>query len=170
MQLWHYKEQNTPKQREIWGNQRATEDVSHTVTLSQWPVQTHSVSDKSRSHWKLQTVQGEGLRQFRGRRTQRTHTLRLDRQTDRHAHGATYNKRTTRKKERKGESEMKYRYENGKKSQDQQTAKSQWASSTWEGGEVEKEVVQTSCESWTPAYSPPSSSSGALDTHTHIGE
>lgn len=32
---------------------------------------------------------------------------------------------------------------------------------------MEKEVVQTSWESWTPANAPPSSSSGALDTHKH---
>lgn len=38
---------------------------------------------------------------------------------------------------------------------------------TWEGGEVEKEVVQTSWESWTPGKAPLSSSSGALDTQTH---
>lgn len=37
---------------------------------------------------------------------------------------------------------------------------------TCEGGEVEKEVVHTSWESWTPAKAPPSSSSGGLDTHT----
>lgn len=39
---------------------------------------------------------------------------------------------------------------------------------TWEGGEVEKEVVQTSCESWNPANAPLSSSSGALDKQTHL--
>lgn len=72
------------------------------------------MSDKSRSQWELQTVQREGLGQFRGRRTQCTNTLR----PRKYAHT---DKQKVTDKERK-ESEMINRCENGGLSQDKKEA------------------------------------------------
>lgn len=55
------------------------------------------MSDKSRSQWKLQIVQGDGLGQFRGRRAQRAHTLR---ETSTHTHTQRHReKKKTKKRE-----------------------------------------------------------------------
>lgn len=99
----------------------------------------------------LDSLEGEGL-------SVHTH---WEKQARTHTHKGTGRKRRQRKEKIEG-GEIKTGLT--MRGRGQRRRRSWVCPLTWEGGDVEKEVVQTSCESWTPANGPSSSSSGALHT------